>query len=107
MRWYVSRNGQTVGPVDEHQVSEWIRAGMVDGMVRDEHGGPWMSLKESPFKGLLPRHLQGAGGRVVTGLGVGAAGFVAGAVWGGFGVGLAVGCAAGLLGLLVGNAKLF
>jgi len=39
MQWYVSRRGETVGPVDDKQVAEWVRGGMTDAMVRDEHGG--------------------------------------------------------------------
>ncbi len=49
MRWYVSRNGETVGPVEEREVAEWFHDGMRDGMVRDEAGGPWTPIMQSPF----------------------------------------------------------
>lgn len=55
MRWYVNRNGQTSGPVDESQVVEWIRLGMHDATVRDEAGGNWMPLTQSPFAALVPK----------------------------------------------------
>jgi hypothetical protein len=49
MRWYVSKNAETSGPVDEKQVVEWVQAGLRDCMVRDEAGGPWTPLALSPF----------------------------------------------------------
>ncbi len=55
MRWYVSRNGETRGPVDEAAVVEWIRGGMTDAMVRDEAGGNWVALRDSPFAMLVPK----------------------------------------------------
>ena len=55
MRWYVSRNGETVGPVEEADVANWVRAGMHDAMLRDEAGGPWTPVSQSPFGALLPR----------------------------------------------------
>jgi len=54
MRWYVSRNGESSGPVEEAQVAEWVRGGMVDAMLRDEAGGNWMRVGQSPFAQLLP-----------------------------------------------------
>jgi hypothetical protein len=54
MRWYVSRNGETVGPVDESQIAGWIRGGMVDAFVQAETGGQWLALQQSPFATLLP-----------------------------------------------------
>jgi len=49
MGWYVSRNGETSGPVDDAQIVKWIRAGMRDASVRDEAGGGWLPLAKSPF----------------------------------------------------------
>lgn len=49
MRWYVSRQGETVGPVEPAQVTEWVRGGMTDAMVRDDAGGPWTAVLQSPF----------------------------------------------------------
>jgi hypothetical protein len=54
MRWYVSRNGETTGPVEEDQVAAWVRAGMVDAQLRGEAGGPWMSVQQSPFAAFMP-----------------------------------------------------
>lgn len=55
MRWYVSRNGETVGPVEEAQVAEWVRGGMHDAVVRDDAGGHWTPIAHSPFgAGLVP-----------------------------------------------------
>ncbi len=54
MRWFVSRNGQTTGPVEESEVAAWVRGGMADASVRDEAGGNWMPIQASPFAGLLP-----------------------------------------------------
>jgi hypothetical protein len=51
MRWYVSRNGETHGPLDEAQVVHWFRGGMHDAMVRDEAGGPWTPILQSPIAG--------------------------------------------------------
>lgn len=55
MRWYVSRNGETVGPVDEAQVVAWVQAGMTDAVVQHEAGGPWLPVAQSPFAGWIPR----------------------------------------------------
>ncbi len=55
MRWFVSRNGQTSGPVDEAEVAAWVRGGMADASVRDEMGGNWMPVAQSPFASLVPR----------------------------------------------------
>ena len=53
MRWFVMRNGETQGPVDEAQLAGWIRGGMRDASVRDESGGSWMPLAQSPFASLV------------------------------------------------------
>jgi hypothetical protein len=54
VRWYVSRNGETLGPVDAAQVVIWIREGMSEGQVRPETGGPWIALSDSPFSFHVP-----------------------------------------------------
>ena len=55
MRWYVSQNGETSGPVDDSVVSEWTRGGQLGrgAFVRDEHGGQWTQIESSPFASLL------------------------------------------------------
>src|SRR5690606_33849021 len=56
MRWYVSRNGETTGPVDGGKLAEWGRDGLiVPGMyVRDDEAGSnWMPVEQSPFAGLV------------------------------------------------------
>jgi hypothetical protein len=106
MRWYVSRNGETVGPVDDAQVTQWVRQGMHDAMVRDEHGGQWVRLSESPFRPMLPMHSRGLGGRVLVGAGMGALGLVCGAIIIGPIGALAIGGAAFAIGLVAGNVKI-
>lgn len=55
MRWYVSRNGETTGPIDESVIAQDARSGELRGAsIRDEHGGAWMSVPQSPFAALLP-----------------------------------------------------
>lgn len=58
MQWYVMRNGETQGPVDGSVVVGWIRAGMHDASVRDEAGGNWMPLAQSPFAQYVARPKQ-------------------------------------------------
>jgi hypothetical protein len=55
MRWYVSRNGETQGPIDEATVAQWVRAGMRDASVRDDAGGNWTPIAQSPFAALAAR----------------------------------------------------
>lgn len=69
MRWYVSRQGKTEGPVEETQLAEWIRAGLADAQIQSETGGPWMPVAQSPFAGLLPRQ-QGSSLRLLLALGL-------------------------------------
>lgn len=77
MRWYVSRNGQTTEtPVDDAQVAAWIQQGMTEAMIRDEQGGQWMPLAQSPFRTLMPMHTRGVGHRILVGLGIGMVGLV-------------------------------
>lgn len=66
----MSRNGETVGPVEESQIVMWVQGGVSDGMVRDEAGGPWTPVSESPFAHFrspaqLPQPANGTGGSVV------------------------------------------
>lgn len=55
MQWYVSRNGETSGPVEEAQIAEWIRQRQVGGetYVRDEHSPRWVPIGQSPFSPLF------------------------------------------------------
>jgi hypothetical protein len=53
MRWYVSRHGDTAGPVEEQQVVSWIKSGMTDALVREETSEAWTPLHGSPFATLL------------------------------------------------------
>lgn len=54
MRWYVSRDGETVGPVEESEVVEWVREGMTDAMLRDEASPHWIEVAQSPFAKFIP-----------------------------------------------------
>jgi hypothetical protein len=54
MRWYVSRNGETVGPVDEAVIRSWPPGSLVGAHVRDEAGGPWTPAEQSPFAAFVP-----------------------------------------------------
>lgn len=51
MRWYVTTNGETVGPIEGEVVAAWAREGrLVPGThVRDEAGSAWMPVEQSPF----------------------------------------------------------
>ncbi len=49
MAWYVSRNGETMGPVDGELVRAWAKNGYHDMYVRDDSGGNWMPIAQSPF----------------------------------------------------------
>lgn len=59
MRWYVNRNGQTMGPVEEAELAEAVRKGF-EGSVRDEMGGQWMPVASSPFAALMPKKTKPA-----------------------------------------------
>jgi len=95
-----------LGPVEDQQVASWVRGGMTDAMVRDETGSQWMTIKQSPFRPLLPRDQRSLGGRLVVAFGMAVAGLIAGGIWGGATGATIGGVGAGLLGLLVGNAKI-
>jgi len=49
MPWYVSKKGDTRGPVDDETVKRWIGDGMTDAQVCDASGRKWMRLDQSPF----------------------------------------------------------
>ncbi len=70
MRWYVSRNGETHGPVEEALVAQWVRAGMRDARVRDETSAEWVALEKSPFAELLVRKVPRAAQVVVVVVGL-------------------------------------
>jgi restriction system protein len=46
LRWYVSRNGETAGPVEEEVLAGWIRDGVRDGMILAEGASTWISLAD-------------------------------------------------------------
>ena len=51
MRWYVNVKGQTVGPFEESGVIAMGKRGELEkSTVRDEAGGAWMPVEQSPFK---------------------------------------------------------
>lgn len=102
MRWYVSRQGETVGPVDEQTLVGWIRGGMRDASIRDETGGEWMALEMSPFAKLLAGSPAGPKAALVVGLACGLAGLLIFGVSAGV-IGLIGG---GVFGLVFGNVKL-
>lgn len=71
MRWYVTKSGETTGPVDESQITEWVRAGLRGCMVRDDAGGAWMPLDESPFapttsKPAAPKSISGERSKMIV-----------------------------------------
>ena len=107
MRWYVSRNGQTTEtPVEDAQVTAWIQQGMTDAMIRDEHGGQWMPLGQSPFRTLLPMHMRSIGHRLLVGFGIGMVGLVCGTLAAGIVVGIIAFFVAGAIGAAFGNVKI-
>jgi hypothetical protein len=68
MRWYVNRGGETGGPFDEGDVrAVAAKADAAGMMVRDEAGGTWMAVEDSPFRVLLPKRLQKRSGRTSGG----------------------------------------
>ena len=58
MRWYVNRNGESVGPVEDAQIVEWIRGGMVEAQLRNEAGAAWFPLHETPFGKLADEKIR-------------------------------------------------
>ena len=57
MRWYVSNNGQTVGPVEETAVIEGLKSGQIHptASFRDEAASAWVPLAQTPFAALAPK----------------------------------------------------
>src|SRR6188768_20441 len=55
MRWYVMRGAKVVGPFETEVVHESAKKGELvpDMFVRDESGGSWMPIGQSPFAGLV------------------------------------------------------
>lgn len=49
MSWYVSRNGETVGPVHASQVLAWAKEGQWDLHVRDGDHGHFVPIMRSQF----------------------------------------------------------
>lgn len=111
MRWYVSRNGETVGPVDENLVVYWIKNYYATNlMVKDEFGSNWMVLKNSPFRGLLPYHERSFVHRIGLAIGLACLSFFiilipAAAVFGYAGIvmNFFFSCFIGLIALFTGN----
>jgi len=61
MRWYVTTNGETVGPVEGEVVAAWAREGrLLPGThVRDESASTWIPVELSPFASRpLPMPIQ-------------------------------------------------
>lgn len=55
MRWYVSTDGQTTGPHEEAEMKRLIDKGQATqaSHVRDDAGGPWSPIVQSPFASLF------------------------------------------------------
>jgi len=53
MRWYVSAQGQSHGPMEEQQVVELVRSARAE-YVRGEGGGDWLPIPQSPFAAYIP-----------------------------------------------------
>lgn len=55
MQWYVSRNGESSGPIEEADIAAWIRSGQIgsETYVRDEHSQHWIPIGQSPFAPLF------------------------------------------------------
>lgn len=51
MRWFVNINGRTTGPLEEQDLTHMVREGLVaaNAYIRDETGGAWLPLAQSPF----------------------------------------------------------
>jgi len=56
MGWYVRRNGEEVGPVDESVLEGWIRGGMTDAEVRYKDWPEWRPVMGT----LLAQHAPAA-----------------------------------------------
>ena len=77
MRWYVSRAGETQGPLDEADVRARAKRDLLRGaQVRDEAGGAWVAAEKSPFASLMKE--RGWTAPIVAGIVVGALGAIGG-----------------------------
>ncbi|HEX2880340.1 MAG TPA: GYF domain-containing protein, partial [Polyangiaceae bacterium] len=57
MRWFVNINGRTTGPLEEQDLTQMVREGLVapNAYIRDETGGAWLELAKSPFGRFLSK----------------------------------------------------
>lgn len=57
MRWFVNINGRTTGPLEEQDLTQMVREGLVapNAYIRDETGGAWLELTKSPFGRFLTK----------------------------------------------------
>lgn len=57
MRWFLSNGGDTVGPVDDATVRQWLAAGSIGPgtHIRDEQAAAWTIVAQSPFASFLPK----------------------------------------------------
>lgn len=55
MGWYVMSGTETIGPVGADLLGEYLKSGKLGAgtFVRDENGGAWMAVEQSPFAALL------------------------------------------------------
>lgn len=60
MRWYVTTNGETVGPIEGEVVAAWAREGRLlpGSHVRDETAATWIPVELSPFAFRPPVAMQ-------------------------------------------------
>ena len=70
-KWYVSRNGETVGPVEEARVTEWVRQGMTDAWVAEVGSAKWTQVGESKFLApksspKVPQHPKSSKGTLIA-----------------------------------------
>lgn len=54
MKWYISQNGETIGPIEEATVREWVSSREIsaDAFLRDEAATGWAQLAQTPFAAL-------------------------------------------------------
>ena len=57
MGWYVMSGTETIGPVSAELIGEYLKSGKLGAstFVRDENGGAWMAVAQSPFAPMLRR----------------------------------------------------
>lgn len=62
MGWYVMSGTETVGPVGADLIGEYLKAGKLNAatFVRDEAGGAWVSVAQSPFASMVQKRKRGA-----------------------------------------------